>query len=94
MSPLNRAEVLVGYARAERLEEGVRLLAALGIDEQPLPDDAAVRLAELRAETGLRMPDRCVLLTAEQTGSSVASFDDRLRRAALGCGLPVLPAAA
>lgn len=91
MSTLTMAEVLVGYARADRLAEGQRMLTDLGIDERALPEDAAGRLAELRTRTGLKMPDCCVLLAAEDTGSAVASFDDRLRRQATRAGLTVAP---
>ena len=91
MNPVNLAEVLVDYARSGRLAEGTRVVGDLGIRERPLPEDAAVRLARLRAETGLRMPGCCVLLTAEQAGTTVATFDERLRSAALHRGLPVVP---
>jgi predicted nucleic acid-binding protein len=52
-----------------------------------LTDDSPVRLAMLRADTGLRLPDCCVLLAAQQTGGSVLTFDDRLARVAEGLGL-------
>jgi predicted nucleic acid-binding protein len=46
-----------------------------------------VRLALLRAETGLKLPDCCVLLAAEQSGAAVATFDDRLAGAVTRRGL-------
>ncbi len=46
----------------------------LEIQELPFPADAAVRLAQLRATTDLKMPDCCVLLVAEDAGASIASF--------------------
>jgi hypothetical protein len=55
------------------------------------PSDTAVRLAELRVITGLKMPDCCVLLAAENAAASVASFDERLAQAADMRNLPVLP---
>jgi hypothetical protein len=67
------------------------VLARLGVSEVALGDDAAVRLAHLRAETGLRLPDCCVLLAAERTGHGIASFDDRLLRAAHALGIPSGP---
>lgn len=91
INPLNLAEVLVGPARAGTLEQVRQAVAALGVIEQPLPVDAATELAELRARTTLKMPDCCVLLTARQTGTPVASFDDRLRRNAQRLGLTVVP---
>ena len=51
--------------------------------EIPLGADAPTRLARLRAETGLKLPDCCVLLAAQDaSASSVLSFDDRLSAAA------------
>lgn len=91
MNVVNVAEVLVGYAKAERLTEGEQMLASLGVTEHPLPDGAATRLAQVRALTGLKMPDCCVVLAAEDAGFAVASFDDRLRRDAQMLGLTVVP---
>lgn len=95
ISTLNRAEVLTGYARKDRLAEGVHVLADLGVAEFGFGDGAAVdpgaELAAFRAETGLTLPDCCVLLAARQSRSAVASFDERLRAAAVEIGLTVLP---
>jgi predicted nucleic acid-binding protein len=92
IGPLALAEVLVPHVEAGSVDDLLGILATLGIREAPLAEDAAVRLAVLRATTGLKMPDCCVLLTAEQTGSAVATFDARLRRAAERVGLAVVPA--
>jgi predicted nucleic acid-binding protein len=86
-SPITLAEVLVGPVRAGRLEAAQQAVRALGLHEIALPDDAARRLATLRAETGLRLPDCCVLLAAEPTGERIVSFDDRLVSAATQRGL-------
>ena len=40
------------------------------------------KLARLRTATGLKMPDCCVLLAAESTNARLATFDNRLRKAA------------
>jgi predicted nucleic acid-binding protein len=86
-STLTVAEVLVGPARAGRLAAARSALAALGLAAVPIEADAAPRLAELRAETGLKLPDCCVLLAAENVAAgAVLSFDDRLRRAADALG--------
>jgi len=63
------------------------------VQELPFPPDTAARLAQLRASTGLRMPDCCVLLAADHavaTVATVASFDDRLIKSATDLNLPVL----
>lgn len=91
INPLTLAEVLVGPARAGMLNEAYQAVADLGINEQALPDDAAPHLARLRVQTGLKMPDCCVLVTARQTGTAVASFDNRLRRAAEALDIAVVP---
>jgi predicted nucleic acid-binding protein len=87
-SVVTLAEVLVGPARRGQAARAQRALARHGVDEIALGGDAAVRLAQLRAETGLRLPDCCVLLAAEQTEQGVATLDDRLRRAADARGIP------
>jgi predicted nucleic acid-binding protein len=89
-NPLTLAEVLVGPARSGRLDEARTALRELEVVEQPFPIDTAVRLARLRADTGLRMPDCCVLLAAQDAAGRVAAFDDRLIRAAEPLGLVAL----
>lgn len=92
VSPLSLAEVLVAPAREDRLDAVRHALADLDVQELPLPDDAAVRLAALRAGTRLKMPDCCVLLAAEDQRSRLASFDERLVAAAEQAGLVALGA--
>ena len=82
-NPLTLAEVLVVPARDGRLDEARLALRELEVEELPFPGDTAIRLARVRSETGLEMPDCCVLLAAEQVGGRLASFDDGLRRAAI-----------
>jgi predicted nucleic acid-binding protein len=90
MSVLTRAEVLVGPARAGRRRAAEDILDQLRIGTCELPRDAAGPLAELRAQTGLRMPDCCVLLTSEINGpAELATFDERLARAAADRGITV-----
>ncbi len=81
-NPLTLAEVFVVPVREGRLEEVQRALGDLELQELPFPADTAVKLALLRAGTGLKMPDCCVLLGAEAADARIASFDDRLLRAA------------
>lgn len=88
-SPITLAEVLVGPARAGKVDQGTALLHDLDVTSVPLLEEAPVRLAMLRAGTGLKMPDCCVLLAAEQTHSALATFDGRLATAATERGLAV-----
>jgi predicted nucleic acid-binding protein len=89
-NPLTLAEVLVGPSRTGRLDAAHSALRELEIAEHPFPTDTAVRLARLRADTGLRMPDCCVLLAAQDTAARLATFDERLIRGAHKLGLDAL----
>lgn len=82
VSSLTLAEVLVVPVRDGRLDPVRAALRDLEVQELRFPADTAVRLAQLRARTGLKMPDCCVLLAAEDAAASVASFDERLAQAA------------
>lgn len=79
---LTLAEVLVLPARENRMDTVRTVLRDLEVQELAFPDDTAVQLAGLRANTGLKMPDCCVLLVAEHAGARVASFDEQLTKAA------------
>lgn len=85
-SPLTLAEVLVGPARADRHEIAQAAVRLLGVQQIPLSDDAPVRLAAMRASTGLTLPDCCVLLAVEQASGELATFDRRLSEVARSRG--------
>ena len=91
VNSLTLAEVLVAPIRDGRLGTVMTALHALEVHELPFPDDTAVRLAQLRVATGLKMPDCCVILAAEDAGAAVATFDERLARSAVMRDLPVVP---
>lgn len=86
-STITLAEVLVSPTRAGMLRSASAALRALEIEELPLPAHAAERLAALRADTGLKLPDCCVLLAAEEANGAVLTFDERLAREAAQRGL-------
>jgi predicted nucleic acid-binding protein len=91
LSSISLAEVLVGPARSGDEESALRALARLDIAEESLPGDGAVQLARLRAGTGLKMPDCCVLLAAQTANAhAIATFDSRLARAARERGVHAL----
>ena len=79
---LTLAEVLVVPARVRKLAQAQAALDELGVQELPFRADSAEKLALLRADTGLRMPDCCVLPAAEVASAAIASFDGRLMHAA------------
>ncbi len=86
-STITLAETLVAPARAGRLRDAQRALEQLGVSELELGENSPGSLAELRAETGLKLPDCCVLLAAKQNEGAVASFDTDLCKAARKLGL-------
>ena len=90
VNSLTLAEVLVVPVRDGRLDPVLAALRALEIQELSFPADAALGLARLRAATGLKMPDCCVILAAEEASATVASFDERLVQSAEARNLPVL----
>ena len=83
------AETLVSPVRTGRLDEVLATLADLGVLETQLPPDSARILSGLRVDTGLKMPDCCVLLTALERRAAIASFDDRLLLAAAKLAVPI-----
>jgi len=89
--PLTLAEILVGSARLGRGAERQAVIAAMGIETATMDVDSPLRLAELRAGTGRRMPDCCVLDAAHHSGAIVATFDPDLAKTATLLGLRVVP---
>ena len=87
-SPITLAAVLVGPARHDRLAAARAAVAELEVEEIPLGEQAPLRLAALRAESGLKMPDCCVLLAAQDAAAeAVLTFDDALAREVERLGL-------
>lgn len=83
------AEVLVGGARIGRGAQMQADLLATGIQITQHDRDEPLRLAELRARTGLKLPDCCVLETAISNNAAVATFDQALATAAVRRGIAV-----
>lgn len=88
-SPITLAEVLVGPVRSGLMDRAMAALRELDVARIDLGEDAPQRLAELRASTGLKLPDCCVLLTAEQVQGAIATGDARMAAAAHRLGLSV-----
>ena len=85
-SALTLTEVLVGPVRTGRGPQVIDAIRDLAIRAVALPDEP-LDLATLRARSGLRMPDCCVLLAAVSSGGRLATFDARLARAAVQEGM-------
>lgn len=86
-STITLAETLVAPARADRLADAQSALSRLGVRELAFGDEAASRLARLRADLGVKLPDCCVLLAAQERAGAVASFDTGVIKAARKLGL-------
>jgi predicted nucleic acid-binding protein len=86
-SSITLAECLVGPARAGRLDRALTALGDLGVGELGLAADSSTALAQLRAQTNLRLPDCCVLECARRTRASLLTFDDRLAKRAADVGV-------
>jgi predicted nucleic acid-binding protein len=91
---LNLAEVLIGGVKAGRGQELLDDLHAIGLRVSDQRDGEPLRLAALRVETGLKLPDCCALDTALTSESTLATFDERLAAAAHTRHLKVGPASA
>lgn len=92
-SALHLAETLLRPVSVAKADDGMdALIQHLGIDTVPILGTDAYRLAELRAHTGLKMPDCCVLLAAERSAATaIATFDVRLADTARRNGFAALP---
>jgi predicted nucleic acid-binding protein len=89
-STVSLAETLVAPARAGRLADATAALERLRVIELPLGPQAPARLAQLRADTGRKLPDCAILLAAQEHGGVVASFDAALIDTAAGLELATL----
>ncbi|MBD8101331.1 PIN domain-containing protein [Plantibacter sp. CFBP 8775] len=76
--PLTAAEILVGPAKRNLEDQVWHDLRGIGVEVAELGSDEPLALARLRAQWGLKMPDTCVLATAEKYDVSLATFDRQL----------------
>ena len=87
---LTLAEILVAPTRAGQRDGLLHVLADLDMTTLQFSESSAATLAQLRAETMLKMPDCCVLLSALEQRARLASFDDRLIKVARARGIDVI----
>ncbi|MCL1840450.1 MAG: PIN domain-containing protein [Propionibacteriaceae bacterium] len=88
--PLTLAELLVGPMRTHQEQAFRSALTRLGIQTWTPDPDHPDRLARLRATSGLKLPDCCVLDTAQTTQATLATFDHPLAKAATDRGVPIM----
>lgn len=89
MSALTQAEVLVHPARAGKLEKFLKLIRGLGLEITPIEEADASKLASIRSNTNLKMPDAVVLHQALKVNGSIATTDNKLAQVAKAKGLGV-----
>jgi predicted nucleic acid-binding protein len=87
---LTMAEVLVGPARSGQQEAAHAAFEAAGVRCSSTTDPAPGTLARVRATAAVKMPDACVLATAEHVRAPLATFDARLAREAEARGTVVI----
>jgi predicted nucleic acid-binding protein len=90
ISVINLSEVLVApAAEKKRLRRARAAIAALGVQIHQPGEAIGVEAARLRQTYPISLPDAYCLATTRQTGASLASFDERLMRAARSEKIPV-----
>jgi predicted nucleic acid-binding protein len=90
MPALTYAEVLVHPTRAGQADTFENNIAGLGLDIRPIFDTDTRGLAEIRAESSLKMPDAIVLQLALAEQATLATTDTSLATEAQNRGLKVL----
>lgn len=88
---LTLAEVLVGGAKIGKGADMLADLQAAGVQLADRDESEPLRSAELRATSGLKLPDCCVLDLAVTNGARLATFDRALATAARRHGVTVVP---
>ena len=83
VSVVNLTEVLIApSADVARLAVAREAIAALGVAVHQPNEAIGVEAARLRHRHPISLPDAYCLATAKHTGSAVASFDEKILRAA------------
>ena len=90
MPALTYAEVLVHPTRSGQADTFEQNIAGLGLDIRPIFDTGTRSLAQIRAESSLKMPDAIVLQLALEEQATLATTDKALANEATKRGLKVL----
>lgn len=92
ISAVNLTEVLVApSADASKLTVARRAIATLGVSVHQPNEAIAVEAARLRQRHPVSLPDAYCLATAKHTSSTVASFDQKILKAAAHERVAVAP---
>lgn len=90
VSVINLTEVLVApAAEPRRLSSAREAIRALGLGIHSPSEAVGVDAARFRGRHPISLPDAFLLATARHTASAVASFDEKVKRAAGAEGIPV-----
>lgn len=84
---LTVAECLVHATEAGRVTTALGIFERLMLVQFAIEPADAAGIAEIRARTGLRVPDALVLYTAERRGAELVTTDRALARAAAARGI-------
>jgi predicted nucleic acid-binding protein len=90
MHPLTFAEVLVHPSRSGNLELFLEGIEGLDIEIPIMTNEHSLKLASIRHETGIRMPDAAVIELAVRTGAALATANANLARVAKKQGIGVM----
>ena len=90
MSALTLTEFLIRPAAVGKVAAAEALVDALGVVVSPLLAEDAPRLAYVRAETRLKLPDAVVLWLAQSLSAKLMTLDDRLAKSATELGIEVV----
>jgi predicted nucleic acid-binding protein len=83
VSVVNLTEVLIApSADASKLAAAREAIAALGVSVHQPSEAVAVEAARLRRRHPISLPDAYCLATAKHTSSAIASFDQKILKAA------------
>ena len=90
LSAVNLTEVLVAPAKERQsLRRAREAISALGVVIHRPGDAVAVAAARFRSSHPVSLADAYCLATAEHTGASLSSFDEKVLRAAKAEGIPI-----
>jgi len=89
ISAVNLTEVLIAPATdAGKLATAREAIAAFGVAAHRPSEAVAVDAARFRGRHPISLPDAFLLASAKHVGATVASFDEKVTRAAKREGLP------
>ena len=86
MTALSGVEAMVHLSPQQRAM-WLTMVAELGIEIVAVTSDDMAGIAAVRDSAGLKMPDAVIVWLAESRGAAIATFDERLVRAAKDRGL-------